>query len=338
MASSINNRFGLNHKSSLVKELLFLLPISVIMTACDNHEIHYTYYDDAKNIIKEKYEVDKSTGKKDGEYKRYNKKGNLIYSVKYVEDELQRNYFVDERDGRRYKTTTIGNQTWMAENLNFAIGACYGDSLSNCEKYGRLYGWEKAKIACPAGWHLPSKDEFERLFLEIGKKEVEVQSAREKALKFNEILRKMGLPGEDIENIPEDSVITYDHWIDVSLTLKSTSGWNKNGNGSDAYGFTAIPTGGAIFEDVGASWDGIGETAHFWSSTKESDYNAPSSFMCGNANTIITPFRLSQKYPSFEQNYIEPVRTWWNNHVLTGISPQFDETRDAKILAELRKR
>ena len=71
---------------------------------------------------------------------------------------------------------------------------------------------------------------------------------------------------------------------------------------------------------------------------KESDYNAPSSFMCGNANTIITPFRLSQKYPSFEQNYIEPVRTWWNNHVLTGISPQFDETRDAKILAELRKR
>ena len=274
MASSINNRFGLNHKSSLVKELLFLLSISVIMTACDNHEIHYTYYDDAKNIIKEKYEVDKSTGKKDGEYKRYNKKGNLIYNVKYVDDELQVNYFVDERDGRQYKITTIGNQTWMAENLNFAIGGCYGERLSNCEKYGRMYDWEKAKIACPAGWHLPSKDEFERLFLEIGKKEVEVQSAREKALKFNEILRKMGLPGEDIENIPEDSVITYDHWIDVSLTLKSTSGWNKNGNGSDAYGFTAIPAGGAIFEDVGASWDGIGETAHFWSSTKESDYNA----------------------------------------------------------------
>lgn len=71
---------------------------------------------------------------------------------------------------------------------------------------------------------------------------------------------------------------------------------------------------------------------------RESDYNAPSSFMCGDSNTIITPFKLSQKYPNFEKTYIAPVTTWWNNHVVTGISPQFDETRDAKILAELRKR
>ena len=94
MVQNLNNRFGLNHKRALVKELLFLLPMSVIMMACENHEIQYTYYDDAKNIIKEKNEVDKSTGKKDGEYKRYNKKGNLIYSVKYVDDELQRNAWI----------------------------------------------------------------------------------------------------------------------------------------------------------------------------------------------------------------------------------------------------
>lgn len=71
---------------------------------------------------------------------------------------------------------------------------------------------------------------------------------------------------------------------------------------------------------------------------KESDYNAPSSFMCGSSNTIITPFKLSQKYPNFKRDYIDPVTAWWNNHVVTGVSPQFDETRDAKILAELRKR
>jgi hypothetical protein len=275
MTHKFNNRFGHNYKNALEKKLLFLLSMSVIMMACDNHEIHYTYYDDAKNIIKEKYEVDKSTGKKDGEYKRYNKKGNLIYNVKYVDDELQVNYFVDERDGRKYKITTIGNQTWMAENLNFAIEGCYGESLSNCEKYGRMYDWEKAKIACPAGWHLPSKDEFESLFLEIGKKEVEVQSAREKALKFNETLRKMGLPEEDIENISEDSVITNVHWIDVALSLKSTSGWKKNGekngDGVDAYGFTAIPAGSVFFEEVGSSWSEIGESTYFWSSTKEKD-------------------------------------------------------------------
>jgi uncharacterized protein (TIGR02145 family) len=79
--------------------------------------------------------------------------------------------FTDSRDGKTYKTVKIGEQVWMAENLNYDAGSgswCYDNNPSNCKKYGRLYNWEVAKRIAPSGWHLPSKDEFETLLIVLG--------------------------------------------------------------------------------------------------------------------------------------------------------------------------
>ena len=154
----------------------------------------------------------------------------------------------DPRDSKTYKTVKIGNQTWMAENLNFeAKGSkCYGEGSeviiekggeattetgevydredtfitlsnaeikANCEKYGRLYDWETAIKACPSGWHLPSKEEWQTLVNFAGGDEI----AGEK--------------------------------------LKAKSGWQKSGNGTDNYEFSALPGGcrneNGVFDEVG---------------------------------------------------------------------------------------
>ena len=93
-----------------------------------------------------------------------------------------RGTFVDERDGQEYKYTTIGDQVWMAENLNYdAEGSIvYDCSDSSCLSYGRVYDVVKdsstdympytelnkdlIKTLCPQGWHVPSRKEWEKLF------------------------------------------------------------------------------------------------------------------------------------------------------------------------------
>jgi len=77
-----------------------------------------------------------------------------------------------DRDGRKYKTVVIGNQTWFAENYAFTLPyapiGCYYDFDDAYKKYGRLYTWYEAMRIAPEGWHLPSDEEWEILLKHCG--------------------------------------------------------------------------------------------------------------------------------------------------------------------------
>ena len=70
---------------------------------------------------------------------------------------------------------------------------------------------------------------------------------------------------------------------------------------------------------------------------EDKDYANPDAFEPTVDNTVVIEFKVSEAFPTFKETYIEPALKFWNDHVLTGISPEFDEKKDADILKELRK-
>lgn len=80
---------------------------------------------------------------------------------------------------------------------------------------------------------------------------------------------------------------------------------------------------------------GVNDVIMVASFLEEKDYEDPSKFKPSAANTITVEFKVSERYPDFDKK-VAQVEQWWADYVETGISPEYDEKKDAEILAALR--
>jgi predicted phage-related endonuclease len=80
---------------------------------------------------------------------------------------------------------------------------------------------------------------------------------------------------------------------------------------------------------------GVDDVIMVASFLEPTDYEHPENFTPAANNTITVEFKVSERYPDFHR-MVEKAQAWWNTHVVTGISPDYDEKKDAEILKALR--
>jgi uncharacterized protein (TIGR02145 family) len=180
----------------------------------------------------------------------------LLIAFSTVTLAQEKGSFTDPRDKKTYKTVKIGEQVWMAENLNYADKAskCNGEGgkvinskgdgkyseitlskaqiQANCTKYGRLYNLETAMKTCPKGWYLPRNRDWDKLFSFVGDKNT------------------------------------------VGKHLKAKSGWKErlygdDVSGTDNFGFSALPGGSGSTTSLGLRYDDVGQEGRWWSVTTD---------------------------------------------------------------------
>ena len=187
---------------------------------------------------------------------------------------------VDERDGQTYKTVKIGEQVWMAANLNYAYTGvpynyaggntsdstswCYGNDPVNCSKYGRLYTWAAAMDSVGT-WSANSKG-----------------CGQEKNCSPIYPVRGVCPKGWHLPDTTEWKTLIFAVGGFAGMKLKSTTNWHSGG-GTDAYLFSALPAG-----ERGDDGYYYGENyrANFWCSTECDYYYACGMLMRYDINVV----------------------------------------------------
>lgn len=108
--------------------------------------------------------------------------------------------FEDARDGRRYPLVRVAGMAWFARNLDFAAEGsfCFDSKPENCERWGRLYPWNIAIAACPAGTHLSTDAEWKAVERFLGMDAGELDGTKGRGAGVGDALKPGGSSGLDV--------------------------------------------------------------------------------------------------------------------------------------------
>lgn len=132
--------------------------------------------------------------------------------------------FTDPRDGKEYLCTKIGGTTWMRQNLAWEEkGKAYIGQKALTNIFGHFYTWEEAQDICPAGWSLPTEEDW----VELGKACGAADAKKYET--FN------NAAGSMMVNAKFNGGLLWEFWPAVPITDKTR--------------FAAFPMGYATIED-----------------------------------------------------------------------------------------
>jgi uncharacterized protein (TIGR02145 family) len=170
-------------------------------------------------------------------------------------------------------SAVVGAQTWMAENLNYNVegSKCYSNTSANCNKYGRLYDWSTAM-------KLPLSCNSNSCLNQIQPKHQGICPSG------------WHIPSKD----DWDALMNF---VGASSTagkyLKAKSGWNSNGNGTDLYGFSALPGG---YGSSSGTSENVGSLGRWWSTRDDGNYAYSRSIHYDRENVISQGYSKSLLY------------------------------------------